>query len=73
MGIFLEICLTYLEAHHREVIVRFGAGAMGFYLGLQRIDDLPTRFVTGLAQDVEQTTITKLLLLCEPTVQGKNP
>ena len=41
-GFFLEICLTYLEAHHREVIVRFGAGAMGFYLGLQRIDDLPT-------------------------------
>jgi len=55
--------LTYLQAHHREVVVGLGTVTVVLHLGHQCLDDLPGRAEGCGAQDAEQTVVAKLLLL----------
>ena len=53
----------YSQAHHRQVVVRLGAIAEVLYFRGEGLDDLLGGVEVGVAQDVENSLVAKLLLM----------
>ena len=45
------------QAHHREIVVGFGAVAVGLHFGGEGVDDLAGALEVGVAQDAEQAVV----------------